>query len=351
MSKTLTPRFQQLFEYHFVFRSKGIVFSTNLASSLQPNANQLELQLKRFKTFSKVSAMRTKMLQSANEQQKAKINSLHEVIQRKNREIRALWNRNNEGTDHKMEEDIDSIHSNHDDDVHDHDIRRCLHVLYGLNNELRNFERNFNPQIVDQIGDSNIDELVDPHSAFNHKLDKYSQILDSIALGVHNFVANIADLRGYVHDHYVPNTTKYIEWNVDDILLWIKSLENGRYLKYLEVLRVGFKESEIESGELLPDLETADLSVTPFHIKSFRDKRDLIRHFKALRGGQSAQNGKEREEKKERLRLVGRHTNEVVESYMMDIGDDGTASATGTMKKSRGSFDLENDRIDDTYAE
>ena len=347
------------------------MFSTNLASSLQPNANELELQLKRFKTFSKVSALRTKMLQSANQQQKAKINSLHEVIQRKNREIKALWNRN----EHKTEDhDVDSHDSNeehiqyHDDDV---DIRRCLQVLCGLNNELRRFERNFNPQIVDLIGESNVDELVDPHSAFNHKLDKYSQILDSIALGVHSFVADIADLRRYVHDQYIPNTAKYAEWNVDAILLWIRSLENGRYFKYLDVLRVGLKESDIDSGELLPDLQTADLSVTPFHIKSFRDKRDLIRHFRALREGQALdrdQDGRsghleERkgtgnggaESRADRLRLVGRHTNEVVESYMkgdvmqmVETADDGMSVK---MKKSRGSFDLETDGADEAYAE
>ena len=158
---------------------------------------------------------------------------------------------------------------------------------------------------------------------------------------------------------------------MDAILLWSRSLENGRYFKYLDVLRVGLKESDIDSGELLPDLQTADLSVTPFHIKSFRDKRDLIRHFRALREGQALDRDhdgrsghlEERkgtgnggtESRADRLRLVGRHTNEVVESYMkgdvmqmVETADDGMSVK---MKKSRGSFDLETDGADEAYAE
>eukprot|EP01084_Bolivina_argentea_P157273 274060_1 len=79
----------------------------------------------------------------------------------------------------------------------------------------------------------------------------------------------------------VPNINKYKNWDLNHIMFWIKYLENGRFKKYEEQLMLGFTESGIAAQDL-PNLSTADLSAPPFNIKVFRDKRDLIAHFKKL---------------------------------------------------------------------
>merc|ERR1712154_490401 len=75
---------------------------------------------------------------------------------------------------------------------------------------------------------------------------------------------------------------QYEDWNIGTMIIWISNLEDGRYRKYLEQIRSGLETSEIVRGEYLPDLSESILSIDPFNIKSFPDKRDLVRHFKAL---------------------------------------------------------------------
>jgi len=174
-------------------------------------------------------------------------------------------------------------HEQDEEEEVDQDLRRCLQVLTNLNNEIAFFEVNFNRVRVMEIGEENVDELVDPNSAFNITLDRYAQISQAIKVCSENFKKSIVEIKQYIKEKYVPNTQEYKNWDLNDIALWIKSLENGRYIKYLDILIHGFHESEIMNGVDLPDLTTADLSVTPFDIKRFRDKRDLVKHFKKLR--------------------------------------------------------------------
>ena len=58
--------------------------------------------------------------------------------------------------------------------------------------------------------------------------------------------------------------------------------ENGRFVKYLDILRSGFLNDGIDSGELLTELTRNDLRVQPFNIESFRDRKDLEKYFKSL---------------------------------------------------------------------
>ena len=89
-------------------------------------------------------------------------------------------------------------------------------------------------------------------------------------------------MNAYKHSN-IPDPNKYESWNLKEIESWIWSLGDGRYRPYLDKMMKGFEESGIVNGEFLPDLTTADLSVPPFNIKSFRDKRDLIATFRSLR--------------------------------------------------------------------
>mmetsp|Transcript_137 Transcript_137/g.209 ORF Transcript_137/g.209 Transcript_137/m.209 type:complete len:97 (+) Transcript_137:125-415(+) len=75
---------------------------------------------------------------------------------------------------------------------------------------------------------------------------------------------------------------EYESWNVDEIMLWIMSLENGRFNRIAGVLRKGFMEIEM-TGYYLPDITRDELFKSPFDIKHFGDRRDLELHFQSLR--------------------------------------------------------------------
>eukprot|EP01084_Bolivina_argentea_P151192 263919_1 len=76
---------------------------------------------------------------------------------------------------------------------------------------------------------------------------------------------------------------EYKTWNLQQIMTWIMSLDNGKFLKFHTNLLKGFKESKILSGDILPDLDKQDLSGDPFNITNLPIKLDLIKHFKSLK--------------------------------------------------------------------
>ncbi len=64
-----------------------------MASSLQPNAIELEQKLAKLEQFNKASVNQTKMLQQVSRQQKETIYKLHEVIKRKEDELTLMRDR------------------------------------------------------------------------------------------------------------------------------------------------------------------------------------------------------------------------------------------------------------------
>eukprot|EP01084_Bolivina_argentea_P286167 490865_1 len=70
----------------------------------------------------------------------------------------------------------------------------------------------------------------------------------------------------------------------DEFRDWFCSLENGRFDKYFKHFLQGCKEQGIKN---VLELNTAMLSVHPMNIKIFRDKHDLIQHFKTEFHGKS----------------------------------------------------------------
>ena len=108
--------------------------------------------------------------------------------------------------------------------------------------------------------------------------DNIQKIIDSL----NNLKHNVEVTEYMINKLSSPDLLKYKIWSIDIIIIWIGNLENGRFVKYLSTLKQGFIKSEILSGEYLPDIDIATLSVEPFNIKSFPDKRDLVKHFKDL---------------------------------------------------------------------
>eukprot|EP01084_Bolivina_argentea_P035898 66463_1 len=163
-------------------------------------------------------------------------------------------------------------------------IVRCLQILVDLNTEMASFKVNCNKSNIRKIGSGDVNQLVNQSSVFHGKMNKYHDIIRAMKVCSDAFIKNMEVVEEFIANEYIPDVAKYKEWKLDEMMVWIKSLDDGRFVKYLNRLLYGFKESDIASGDILPDLETADLAVPPFNIKNFRDKRDLIRHFKDLKG-------------------------------------------------------------------
>ena len=79
--------------------------------------------------------------------------------------------------------------------------------------------------------------------------------------------AELAKLRGTIID-----TTKYMEWDADKFVDYICTVEDGRFLKYEDMLRNKFK-SEGVSGEAIPHLEKDEWR--EFGIKNYMDRTKL----------------------------------------------------------------------------
>lgn len=68
------------------------------------------------------------------------------------------------------------------------------------------------------------------------------------------------------------NPLKYKEWNHEEILQWILSLDDGRFMKYEEKLRIEIGEEE-PSGQDLDEVKKEDIK--RWGIKKFADINKL----------------------------------------------------------------------------
>lgn len=89
--------------------------------------------------------------------------------------------------------------------------------------------------------------------------------------------------RCFKHMVLTPDITQYRDWSLDEIMIWIMSLEDGIFMEYEDQLRNGFIKSKINKGEVLLELDRSDLSSSPFNIDEFMIKKKLIDHFQTLK--------------------------------------------------------------------
>lgn len=78
---------------------------------------------------------------------------------------------------------------------------------------------------------------------------------------------------------HLVDPSKYMEWQWEEILEWICSLEEGRFVKYSDTLKQSLKEEEV-SGADIADVDI--LVIKGWGVINFKDKRDLLKHFKIL---------------------------------------------------------------------
>ena len=159
---------------------------------------------------------------------------------------------------------------------------RIKSVLDKLDEEFTKFKENYNEEKLQRIMNETPDKLLDKQSLLSTELNNYKQCVDGIIISSKSFDKYIQDIDGIIDKLSSPDLVNYKQWGVDTILIWIRGLENGRYNQHIDTLRNGFNESGI-TGEDLPDLTRSDLTLPPFNLKNFKDKRDLEKHFKSLK--------------------------------------------------------------------
>lgn len=151
-----------------------------------------------------------------------------------------------------------------------------------INLVMTTFLEMYSDDSLQRIRDENPMDFMDSESTINRILRSYDDQIVRVMDCCKVFRDCIQEKRVIIKQLTTPQESEYESWNIEDILLWIGHLENGRFTKYWECLKRGFMDSEITTGSHLPDLDVAVLSVPPFNISSFPDKRDLVRYFKAL---------------------------------------------------------------------
>eukprot|EP01084_Bolivina_argentea_P140467 246923_1 len=76
-----------------------------------------------------------------------------------------------------------------------------------------------------------------------------------------------------------PDNINWIKWNENDILMWIMSLENGRFKKYESILLSALKEQEVMGDDLKYVNEN---DIFNWGIKKIKDKKVLYSKIKWL---------------------------------------------------------------------
>eukprot|EP01084_Bolivina_argentea_P264608 448262_1 len=163
------------------------------------------------------------------------------------------------------------------------DNETCLSkVLKDLNTEIEDFTQNYNEKKLQQMFDNSPTELRRNESKFNQTMNEYNNNTENIILLSKSFIKYINNMQLFVNKISIPNVKEYKTWNLEQIMGWIVSLDDGEYEQYKEQLYEGFIKSRILNGDLLPELTRGDLSNPPFNMNEFVVKRNLERHFKSL---------------------------------------------------------------------
>ena len=105
--------------------------------------------------------------------------------------------------------------------------------------------------------------------------------IENLELSLDKIVENVKEIKKVISSVMKPNVRNYQEWNIKQAIIWIKSLEDGRYAKYCEVLQKGFQSDGI-TPSILPQISQDVLRHDPFNIIFFPDRQCLANHFKSL---------------------------------------------------------------------
>ena len=192
------------------------------------------------------------------EQYRQTINEQKDEIERLNGKVDALQVMQDENMEH------DGIQS----------------VLLKLDKEFTKFKQEYNEGGLENIMNETPQKLLDKQSSLNKELIIHKQCIDGIVISSKSFGKYLQDIDKVIDKIVTPNIAEYKQWNIETIMRWIGQLENGRFNKYIDILRNGFNKSEI-NGEGLAELTRSDLTSPPFNIWNLRIKwilKSILNH-------------------------------------------------------------------------
>ena len=136
-------------------------------------------------------------------------------------------------------------------------------------------------QFVNKYNKNKLIDIYNNDKSFKSLL--ISDEINNLELKLKLFNKHLNDIKIYIKSITHPDIKQYKSWNINQIIQWISSLDNGQFIDYIDVLRKGFLTDGIDRGEYLPDITKNDLRAQPFEIKLFPIRRDLEIHFKSLK--------------------------------------------------------------------
>ena len=141
--------------------------------------------------------------------------------------------------------------------------------MLSMTEKMKEFNTKYNLEIISSIYNNNPDELsVDTE-------------IDEADIECRSTSKKLQDIKGYIEELTRIDLSKYESWDIDITIKWIKALDDGRFIKYSDILRKGFISDAITAAEL-PNIVAADLAVDPFNVPTFGDRKKLVQHFKSL---------------------------------------------------------------------
>lgn len=144
---------------------------------------------------------------------------------------------------------------------------------------------------ADNENDEEINKLVNQH--LNLALNEISNAILKVKQNANNgnkqkidFTANVAKLQSAIDElmqfKKSVDVLQYKTWTLDEMVLWISQIENGRFCKYIDALKNGFIAMSIDKGSDLPNITSFMLNKPPFKIQNGKDTDDLVKYFKSL---------------------------------------------------------------------
>ena len=149
-------------------------------------------------------------------------------------------------------------------------------LVNNLKKEFNSFKDEYNKIKIEQIARKSPQILIDNKSKLkmNNKQDKIIGLMQI----ANEFSQYISNMQLLIDKFTKPDINNHINWNANDIILWISTLDNGKYAKYAK----GFRKSGISSTKWLPQLTQQQLSSPPFNIALFQDQLALLTYFQSL---------------------------------------------------------------------
>eukprot|EP01084_Bolivina_argentea_P015050 28150_1 len=155
-------------------------------------------------------------------------------------------------------------------------------IMKCLNEQIKLIKEKYNKQSLNELMIKEPQQLIQQNSALNMEINSNDKCIENMIITLKSLNKYMNDIKAHIKQISVPNVKDYKNWSLEQIMLWIMSLDNGKFLDQQQKLKNGFEKSGINVGAVLPELTRSDLSSSPFNIDNFMVKKALVEHFKSL---------------------------------------------------------------------